>query len=88
MRLELYQIDAFTSLVFCGSPAAVVPLEDPVTGSIHGGLAPYWAQRLNKTRLSALQASQRGGVRDCRVAAGRGFVAGNAVQYLEGIISL
>jgi PhzF family phenazine biosynthesis protein len=62
--------------------------EDPVTGSIHAGLAPYWAQRLKKTRLSALQASQRGGVLDCRVADGRVFVAGNAVQYLEGIISL
>jgi predicted PhzF superfamily epimerase YddE/YHI9 len=47
-----------------------------VTGSIHAGLAPYWAQRLNKTRLSALQASQRGGVLDCRVADGRVFVAG------------
>jgi predicted PhzF superfamily epimerase YddE/YHI9 len=62
--------------------------EDPVTGSIHAGLAPYWAQRLNKTRLSALHASQRGGVLDCRVADGRVFVAGDAVQYLEGIISL
>lgn len=62
--------------------------EDPVTGSIHTGLAPYWAKRLNKSRLLALQTSKRRGVLDCRVDAGRVFVAGRAVQYLEGVITL
>jgi predicted PhzF superfamily epimerase YddE/YHI9 len=62
--------------------------EDPVTGSIHAGLAPFWATRLNKSRLLALQASRRRGVLDCRVEAGRVFVSGRAVQYLEGIISV
>jgi len=62
--------------------------EDPVTGSIHAGLAPFWAKRLNKSRLLALQASRRRGVLDCRVDNGRVFVSGWAVQYLEGIINL
>lgn len=62
--------------------------EDPVTGSIHAGLAPFWAERLKKSRLLALQASRRRGVLDCRIEAGRVFVSGHAVQYLEGVISV
>lgn len=62
--------------------------EDPATGSIHAGLAPYWAARLGKTRLLALQASQRSGVLHCRVEGDRVFVAGHAVLYLQGTLSI
>ncbi|WP_050461904.1 PhzF family phenazine biosynthesis protein [Herbaspirillum autotrophicum] len=62
--------------------------EDPVTGSIHAGLAPFWAGRLGKTDLLALQVSQRTGLLKCRVEADRVHVAGAAVQYLEGTIEV
>lgn len=62
--------------------------EDPVTGSIHAGLAPYWAERLGKTSLLALQASRRSGLLYCRVEGDRVFVAGHAVQYLQGTIEI
>ena len=60
--------------------------EDPVTGSIHSGLAPFWAQRLNKNQLVAYQASQRGGILHCCVQADSVIISGQAVQYLEGDI--
>jgi len=62
--------------------------EDPVTGSIHSGLAPFWAARLNKTQLVAYQASQRGGTLHCHVEANAVIIAGQAVQYLEGEINI
>lgn len=62
--------------------------EDPVTGSIHAGLAPYWAARLGKSSLVALQASKRTGLLYCRVERDRVFVAGAAVKYLQGQIEL
>jgi len=62
--------------------------EDPVTGSIHCGLAPFWAERFNKTQLVAHQASQRGGILHCRVAADAVVISGQAVQYLEGLIEI
>lgn len=62
--------------------------EDPVTGSIHAGLAPYWAGRLGKSSLVALQASARSGLLYCRVQEGRVFVAGATVKYLEGHIDI
>lgn len=62
--------------------------EDPVTGSIHAGLAPYWARRLGKSSLVALQASRRSGLLYCRVEGERVFVAGRAVQYLQGTIEI
>jgi PhzF family phenazine biosynthesis protein len=60
--------------------------EDPVTGSIHAGLAPFWAQRLGKSELVAYQASQRGGLLFCKVAGERVKISGNAVKYLQGEI--
>lgn len=63
-------------------------IEDPVTGSIHAGLAPYWSKRLNKTNLIALQASARSGILYCRVEQNNVYVSGNCVSYLEGIISV
>jgi len=62
--------------------------EDPVTGSIHTGLAPLWAERLNKNELVAYQASARGGVLYCTVTGDRVLVSGSAVPYLKGHISI
>jgi len=62
--------------------------EDPVTGSIHTGLAPFWAERLGKTELVAYQASSRGGVLNCTVSGDRVFISGNAIQYLKGSITV
>jgi PhzF family phenazine biosynthesis protein len=62
--------------------------EDPVTGSIHAGLAPLWADRLGKKRLVAYQASSRGGLLRCEVKENQVTVSGKAVQYLEGVIDV
>lgn len=63
-------------------------VEDPVTGSIHAGLAPLWAKRLQKDNLLAYQASSRGGVLKCEVDEESVVISGKAVQYLEGYISI
>ncbi|RKF17434.1 PhzF family phenazine biosynthesis protein [Alginatibacterium sediminis] len=60
--------------------------EDPVTGSIHSGLAPYWANSLGKNELIAYQASKRGGVLYCKIDAGRVLVSGHAVLYSQAKI--
>lgn len=62
--------------------------EDAVTGSIHTGLAPFWAKRLGRDNLRAYQASSRGGVLDCAVVGDRVLISGRAVQYLSGVISI
>lgn len=62
--------------------------EDPVTGSIHTGLAPFWAEHLNKKELIAYQASSRGGLLACKVTNDRVYISGKAVQYLEGHIDV
>lgn len=62
--------------------------EDPVTGSIHTGLAPFWASRLGKNELTAFQASKRGGILNCRVDGDRVYISGNAMQYLKGTITV
>lgn len=67
------------------APSHGVP-EDPVTGSAHCELIPYWARRLGKTRLSARQISARGGVLECEHRGERVTIAGKAVLYLEGSI--
>ena len=60
--------------------------EDPVTGSAHTSLIPYWSERLNKTELSARQISTRGGELFCKSLGKRVEIAGNAVLYMEGNI--
>ncbi len=60
--------------------------EDPVTGSIHAGLAPYWAQRLGKQQMLAYQASKRGGVLRLQICDERVLVSGQAQLYLQGEI--
>ena len=67
------------------APRAGIP-EDPVTGSAHCVLAPYWAERLGKTELSARQVSSRGGALDLALAGERVMITGRVVPYLEGII--
>jgi PhzF family phenazine biosynthesis protein len=62
--------------------------EDPVTGSIHATLAPYWAAKLGKTTLEARQVSSRGGALTCEVRGDRVLIRGHAVKYLEGEIFL
>lgn len=62
--------------------------EDPVTGSIHAGLAPFWAEVLGKGELIAHQASSRGGILQCLVDGGKVIISGKAVKYLEGEIEL
>jgi len=68
-------------------PQVGVP-EDPVTGSAHTTLTPYWAVRLGKSELTALQLSKRTGRLRCRMAGERVEIAGQAIPYLEGTISL
>ena len=69
------------------APAQGVP-EDPVTGSAHCTLVPYWARRLGKTRLTARQISSRGGELECEDRGERVRIAGHAVRFLEGTIEV
>ncbi len=69
------------------APSAGVP-EDPVTGSAHCTLIPYWAERLGKTQLFARQLSKRGGELYCRLAGDRVRIGGKAVLFLRGSIEV
>lgn len=60
--------------------------EDPVTGSAHTTLAPYWAKQLGRKELQAEQVSARGGMLTCKVEGKRVFISGTAVKYMEGTI--
>lgn len=68
------------------APKVGVP-EDPVTGSAHCTLAPYWAGRLGRDRLLGRQLSRRGGTVACELRGERVRLAGRAVLYLEGRIT-
>ncbi|MHB1084531.1 MAG: PhzF family phenazine biosynthesis protein [Thiobacillus sp.] len=74
----------FVSRMF--APKYGIP-EDPVTGSAHCALAPYWATRLGKTRLNARQVSRRGGTLTCEVNADRVILSGHAVTFMEAEIT-
>ena len=69
------------------APSYGIP-EDPVTGSAHCVLAPYWAKRLGKSTLHAQQLSPRGGELWCEVAGDRVLLKGKAVVTLEGSLSI
>lgn len=69
----------------CFFPALAVN-EDPVTGSAHCELAPYWAAQLGKQRLIARQLSRRGGMVGCEVGNGRVVLSGRTVDYLIGAL--
>jgi len=58
--------------------------EDPVTGSAHAALAPFWAERLGRDHFTAHQASARGGDLACRLEGERAWLAGNCVTVVEG----
>ena len=62
--------------------------EDPVTGSSHCALTPYWANKLNKKELHAHQVSQRGGELFCRDCGHRVIISGRAVKFMEGSITI
>lgn len=62
--------------------------EDPVTGSAHCTLTPYWAKRLGRTQLHARQVSARGGELWCELAGDRVKIAGHAALYLQGSIEI
>jgi len=63
-------------------------LEDPVTGSAHCALAPYWVKRLKKSQLHARQLSDRGGELRCELAGDRVILKGKAVLVLKGTLSI
>jgi PhzF family phenazine biosynthesis protein len=62
--------------------------EDPVTGSAHAALAPFWSERLGRDTFSAFQASARGGRVDCRLSGNRAFLRGRCVTVIEGSLYL
>jgi predicted PhzF superfamily epimerase YddE/YHI9 len=69
------------------APASGI-LEDPVTGSAHCSLVPYWAERLDKRELVARQISSRGGTVYCTDTGDRVLLGGYCVEYLVGSIQL
>lgn len=62
--------------------------EDPVTGSAHTLLIPFWAKKLNKTKLNAIQLSKRVGILKCEYLNERVEMSGQAVTYLKGKLKL
>jgi PhzF family phenazine biosynthesis protein len=62
--------------------------EDPVTGSAHAALVPYWAKRLGRTEFTALQASARGGVLHCRLEGERAVLGGQCHTVIVGQFQL
>ncbi len=62
--------------------------EDPVTGSAHSQIAPYWAQQLGRNELTARQLSARGGTVGCRVVGDRVHLSGTCRRYLDGVVTM
>jgi PhzF family phenazine biosynthesis protein len=62
--------------------------EDPVTGSAHAALVPYWAEWLGRQHFTALQASRRTGILDCELRGNRVVLGGHAVTVVEGYYQL
>lgn len=69
------------------APAAGID-EDPVTGSAHAMMVPYWAERLGRDRFTAFQASKRGGALDCTLAGDRVWLDGHCVTVIEGVFRI
>jgi PhzF family phenazine biosynthesis protein len=61
--------------------------EDPVTGSAHAALTPFWADRLGRDSFTAFQASRRGGRVECRRDGDRAILGGRCVTVIEGMLS-
>ena len=69
------------------APSAGVS-EDPVTGSAHTSLIPYWSKKLKKSKLVAHQVSQRGGLLSCEDLGERVHIGGKAIEYMKGEINI
>ena len=69
----------------CFYPGAGIP-EDPVTGSAHCNIVPYWSSKLGKTKMVARQLSARGGELHCELAGDRVLMSGKCVLFLKGEI--
>lgn len=69
------------------APAAGID-EDPVTGSAHSQLIPFWSEKLNKKKMFAKQLSQRGGELECKMWGDRVTMAGQCVFYMKGEITI
>lgn len=78
----LRTVDWFTPTVEQGG----IP-EDPVTGSVHAALAPYWAARPGRMRMTGLQVSCRSGRVGVRVSSDRVTVTGGAVTVFDGVLN-
>jgi PhzF family phenazine biosynthesis protein len=93
----LARIPRMAVVTACGSTEAIasrvfVPYlgiyEDPVTGSAHAALVPYWARKLGRNDFTALQASKRGGVLDCRLNGDRVVLGGQCRTVIVGQFQL
>ena len=62
--------------------------EDPVTGSAHTSLVPFWAKKLKKSQFEAKQISKRGGDLVCEIKENRVFISGQAICFMKGEISI
>lgn len=62
--------------------------EDPVTGTAHALVVPYWAERLGRPRLTAYQASRRGGFLRCQLRGDRVVLGGGCVTVIEGVMTV
>ena len=71
----------------CFYPGAGIP-EDPVTGSAHCNIVPYWSDKLNKTKLFCKQLSARGGDLWCELSEDRVLMSGKCVLYMQGEIDV
>ncbi|WP_025663796.1 PhzF family phenazine biosynthesis protein [Aquimarina megaterium] len=76
----------FVSRVFDAN--GIIQPEDPVTGSAHASLVPFWAKKLGKNNLKAQQLSARRGELDCKLDGNRVFLSGHSVPYLIGEIEI
>lgn len=65
----------------------VQQLEDPATGSSHAALTPFWAERLDKVEMTAIQLSSRGGKLNCHLKNGRVEVSGQAKTIATGVLT-
>ena len=101
-EIRCARVSAFTRDPFAGNPAAVCPLvewlpdelmqriaaEDPVTGSAHSTLTPYWSERLRRPELRARQVGPRGGELVCDLVGDRVRLTGHAVLVFDGVFYL
>jgi PhzF family phenazine biosynthesis protein len=71
----------------CFYPGAGIP-EDPVTGSAHCNIVPYWSEKLGKTKLFCKQLSPRGGDLQCELKGDRVLMSGKCVLFMQGEINL